>query len=88
MMTDVDGQTHSGSAAVKKWYTDRQNDMPHLVIESDSMAIYGNTAVDVGTSKMHPAGGGELVARYLVVLRRNMNGWRLVRASVVPVGGR
>jgi ketosteroid isomerase-like protein len=82
---DVDGQSYRGRDQVRKWYTDRSANMPHLVLESDSMTVYGNTAVDLGTSKMHPAGGGEQVARYLVVLRRNMNGWKLVRAALTPV---
>jgi hypothetical protein len=49
------------------------------------MAVYGNTAVDVGTAKQHPAGGGEMVARYMVVLRRDMNGWKIVRLINTPV---
>ena len=85
MFIDGDGTAYSGHAAVQKWYNDRASNMPHLVIESDSLAIYGNTAVDMGTSKMHPAGGGEQVARYLVVLRRNMSGWKVVRAAITPV---
>jgi uncharacterized protein (TIGR02246 family) len=85
MFNDADGQSYRGRAAVRKWYTDRSADMPHLVLESDSLAIYGNTAVDMGTSKMHPSGGAEMVARYMVVLRRNMNGWKLVRAAITPV---
>lgn len=85
MFNDGDGMTYSGRAAVQKWYNDRAGAMPHLVLESDSLSIYGNTAVDMGTSKMHPAGGGEQVARYLVVLRRNMNGWKVVRAAITPV---
>jgi ketosteroid isomerase-like protein len=85
MFNDGDGMTYAGSDAVKKWYTDRQNNMPHLVITSDSMAIYGNTAVDMGTSRMHPPGAAEMVAKYLVVLRRNMNGWKIVRAAITPV---
>jgi ketosteroid isomerase-like protein len=85
MFNDGDGKTYKGSDAVKQWYTERQANMPHLVIESDSMAIYGNTAVDMGTTKMHPAGGAEMVARYLVVLRRGMNGWKVVRLGVTPV---
>jgi ketosteroid isomerase-like protein len=84
MLNDADGKTYKGEA-VKQWYTDHQAAMPHLVIESDSMAIYGNTAVDMGTTRMHPPGAAEMVARYLVVLRRNMNGWKLVRAAITPV---
>ena len=85
MFVDVDGRSYKGRDAVRQWYTSRQAEMPHLVIESDSMAVYGNTAVDMGTAKVHPAGGGEQVSRYLVVLRRNMNGWKLVRVSNTPV---
>lgn len=85
MFNDADGQAYRGRDAVRKWYNDRAANMPHLVIESDSLAIYGNTAVDMGTSKMHPQGAPEQVARYLVVLRRNMNGWKVVRAAITPV---
>lgn len=85
MFNDADGGTYSGTAAVKKWYTDRASNMPHLVITSDSLAIYGNTAVDIGTSRMHPSNAPEMVARYMVVMRRNMNGWKIVRAAVTPV---
>ena len=85
IFNDADGQIYKGRDGVRKWYTDRAADMPHLVIESDSLAIYGNTAVDMGTSKMHPTGGAEMVARYMVVLRRNMSGWKVVRAAITPV---
>ena len=85
MFNDGDGAVYKGSDAVKKWYTDRAANMPHLVLTSDSLAIYGNTAVDMGTSRMHPPGAAEMVARYLVVLRRGMNGWKVVRAAITPV---
>jgi ketosteroid isomerase-like protein len=85
MVNDADGRVYTGHDAVKGWFTERQANMPHMVIESDSLAIYGNTAVDMGTSKMHPAGAAEQVARYIVVLRRNMNGWKIVRAAITPV---
>ena len=85
IFTDFDGKTYKGMAQVRDWYTAGAPNFPHLVIESDSLAIYGNTAVDVGTTKMHPAAGAEQVARYMVVLRRGMNGWRLVRGAVTPV---
>lgn len=58
---------------------------PHLVISSDSLEVWGNTAVDHGTIKMHPAGGGEIVTRYLVVLRRGYTDWRLVYSMQAPV---
>lgn len=85
MFTDVDGKTYKGIDQIRQWYADGATSFPHLVIESDSLSIYGNTAVDMGTTKMHPAGGGEMVSRYIVVLRRGLNGWKLVRAAVTPV---
>jgi uncharacterized protein (TIGR02246 family) len=85
IMTDFDGKSYKGRDQIRQWYTQGAPTFPHLVIESDSLAIYGNTAVDFGTSKMHPTGGAEQVARYLVVLRRGMNGWRVVRAAITPV---
>jgi ketosteroid isomerase-like protein len=85
MFTDVDGKTYKGIDQIRQWYTGGAASFPHMVIESDSLSIYGNTAVDMGTTKLHPAGGGEQVARYIVVLRRGLNGWKLVRAAVTPV---
>ncbi len=83
IVTDM-GAMISGAAGVRSFLGDASQ-FPHLVIESDDMQIYGNTAVDIGVVKMHPAGGGEMVSRYVVVLRRGMNEWKLVRASLTPV---
>ena len=57
----------------------------HVVLTSDSMAVYGNTAVDQGTARYHPAGSAEVVERYLVVLRRGMQEWKIVRVAITPV---
>jgi ketosteroid isomerase-like protein len=87
IVTMANGTVLKGIDQVRQSLTTDLASGPHLVIESDSMAVYGNTAVDVGTSKVHPAAGGEMVTRYMVVLRRDMNGWKLVRIIVTPVGG-
>jgi ketosteroid isomerase-like protein len=84
IIVEPTGNTTKGLDAVRAWFTNNAP-LPHLVIESDSMAVYGNTAVDVGTAKTHPAAGGEQVVRYLVVLRRDMNGWKLIRIIQTPV---
>lgn len=84
IFTDVDGTSYMGNQ-IRQWYVQGAAKFPHMVIESDSLAIYGNTAVDVGTTKQHPTGGAEQVARYMVVLRRGMGGWKLVRGAVTPV---
>lgn len=79
------GTVLMGSDAIRKSLTTDAPNFPHLVIKSDTMRVFGNTAIDEGTLTMHPSSGGEMVERYLVVLRRNMNGWHLIRTMSVPV---
>ena len=74
----------TGKAAIGKAMGDAGN-WPHAVIKSDSVRVYGATAVDVGTWTTHPAEGGEMVSHYLVVLRHDMNGWKLAYVADVPV---
>lgn len=85
IVVNPDGSVLKGQDQLRAFLNTGTANWPHLVIESDSLAIYGNTAVDMGTAKQHPAAGGEMVARYIVVLRRDMNGWKLVRLIDTPV---
>ncbi|MEP7325086.1 MAG: nuclear transport factor 2 family protein [Gemmatimonadota bacterium] len=85
IVVEPTGNVIKGIDGVRAWFTQGAANLPHLVIESDSMTVYGNTAVDVGTAKQHPAAGGEMVARYIVVLRRDLNGWKIVRLINTPV---
>lgn len=80
-----DGKVVSGQSAIKTMLAQDAATFPHLVITSDSVRVFGNTAIDHGTLAFHPTGGGEVLEKYLVVLRRGMNGWTLVRAISVPV---
>lgn len=80
-----DGSVFTGQAAIRKAFLTDPAKMPHVVIVSDSMRVYGNTAMDQGTLTSHPPAGGALVDRYLVVLRRGMQDWKIVRLAVVPV---
>jgi uncharacterized protein (TIGR02246 family) len=80
----TDGAVLRGSTEISSWFKDSSG-WPHMVLESDSVKVFGNTAVDVGTVRMHPEGGAEMVAHYLVVLRRNMQNWKIVSAATVPV---
>ncbi len=84
-LVDADGVAHVGQAALKAYFTKRAPNSPHMVLKSDSLVAYGQTAVDVGTVTLHPKEGGELVNRYLIVMRRTYQAWHLVRAMVVPV---
>ena len=81
----TDGQVYAGKDAISKMLSSGADNWPHVVIKSDSVRVYGATAIDVGTWTEHPAGGGEMVSRYLVVLRHDMNGWKLMYAADVPV---
>lgn len=85
ILIDLAGAAFMGIDKIREMFTSGAASSPHLVITSDSMAVYGNTAVDMGTVKAHPAAGGEQVSRYLVVLRRDVNGWKLVRVAQTPV---
>lgn len=82
---DRDGAMTVGDSAIRAGITEAAPEWPHAVIASENVQVYGNTAIDVGTWTEHPAGGGETVLRYMSVTRRSMNGWRIVRLSVVPV---
>lgn len=84
LITDQ-GVLLSGNQAIAAAFAADAKGWPHMVIESDSVKVFGNTAVDMGTLRMHPEGGAEMVARYLVVLRRNMQDWKLVSVASVPV---
>jgi ketosteroid isomerase-like protein len=55
-----------------------------MSIASDSVRVFGNTAWDVGTVSMADSGGHENVSRYLVVLRRGVNVWKINSLAIVP----
>lgn len=79
------GKVLIGYDDIKTAFAAEAPNFPHMVITSDTVRVYGNTAIDVGTLARHPAGGGETLERYMVVMRRNMGAWKLVRAVSVPI---
>jgi uncharacterized protein (TIGR02246 family) len=85
IMITHDGKMMTGKAEIAKGMAADADNWPHAVIKSDSVRVYGATAIDVGTWTEHPAGGGENVTRYLAVLRHDMNGWKLSYVADVPV---
>ena len=82
---EVSGVQTVGAAAIGKLFADSAATWPHAVVKSSSLKVYGSTAVDVGTWTVHPKAGGEFVSRYLVVLRKDMKGWKLEYSAGVPV---
>jgi uncharacterized protein (TIGR02246 family) len=84
VIIDGRGARVSGADAIRQYIDARASEGGHMVLASDSVRVYGNTAVDVGTVTIHPEGGGEAVADYMAVSRRGMTGWKLVSVAVVP----
>lgn len=82
---DADGSVVTGWKAIAKKNEDGAANWPHEVITSQSVKVYGTTAVDVGTVAMHPKDGGEMTYHYLVVLRHGVNGWKLQNLAVAPI---
>ncbi|MEO5798373.1 MAG: nuclear transport factor 2 family protein [Gemmatimonadales bacterium] len=79
----ADGTVQMGRVAIGKALAAGAAKWPHLVIKSDSMRVFGNTAVDMGTATYHPASGPTVVERYMVVLRRGMKDWKVMRLAQV-----
>lgn len=81
---DADGAKLVGNDAIREYMIARSEKGGHMVIASDTVRVYGNTAVDMGTVTIHPEGGGEDVAHYMTVSRRSMTGWKIVSVALVP----
>ena len=80
-----DGTMASGWEAIGKAMADSSVNWNHAVVASDTVRIYGNTAIDIGTWTHHPKEGGEEVTRYTVLSRRGMKGWTLQHVVLVPM---
>lgn len=79
------GNGITGTEQIRQFLTQSLATTPNITLASDSLAIYGNTAIDYGTLTARPAAGGEQVSRYLAVLRRDHDGWKVIRVSSTPV---
>lgn len=80
-----DGTMVSGWEAIGARMTEESKTWNHAVIASDTVRVYGNTAVDIGTFTHHLKQGGEEVARYTVMSRRGMKGWSIEHVVLVPM---
>ena len=78
-----DGTVLSGMAAIKAYTMKMAPTFPHLVITPDTTVVFGSTAIEQGTLTYHPTTGATVVERYLVVLRRGMKDWSLLRTAAV-----
>ena len=83
ILIQPDGTMLTGTEEIGKAMAEAAPTWAHSVISSDTVRVYGSTAVDIGTFTVHPAGGGEVVNRYTSVLRRGMRGWKLTHVIVM-----
>lgn len=79
-----DGSTLLGQAAIGKALSAEAAGWGQATISSDTMRVFGNTAWDVGTMSTQGSEGNATVSRYLVVLRRGVQAWKISSLAVVP----
>ena len=79
-----DGSTLLGQAAIGKALAQESASWNQITISSDTMRVFGNTAWDVGSLSSTGSGSNANDTRYLVVLRRGIEGWRISSLAVVP----
>jgi ketosteroid isomerase-like protein len=85
ILVGPDGSQIMGAKAIGEMMKKEAPTWPHMVLASDTVRVYGGTAVDFGTVTTHPKAGGEEVSRYMAVLRRGVSGWKLASVAQVPV---
>jgi ketosteroid isomerase-like protein len=79
-----DGSTLLGQSAIGKAMAEESPTWQQTTIVSDTMRVFGNTAWDVGTFSTQVPEGNMAVSRYLVVLRRGVQEWKISSLAVVP----
>jgi len=84
VMIRNDGSTLLGQAAIGKVLADEAPSWQQMTITSDTMRVFGNTAWDVGTLSSQGSGSEASVSRYLAVLRRGVQEWKIISVAVVP----
>ena len=80
----ADGSTLIGRTAVGKALAEESASWAPSTLSSDTVRVFGNTAWDIGTLSGQDAEGQASVTRYLVVLRRGLEGWKISSLAVVP----
>ena len=73
-----------GQSAIGKAMAEESPTWQQTTIASDTMRVFGNTAWDAGTFSTQGTEGSMAVSRYLVVLRRGTQGWKISSLAVVP----
>ena len=83
-----DGSQIVGATAIAQRMQQDAPTWPHMVLASDTVRVYGGTALDFGTITTHSKDGGEEMSRYMAVLRRGVRGWKVASVAQVLVRGK
>ena len=81
-----DGAMASGGEQIRELLERQVERFGSVDITSDTVRVYGRTAVDIGRLVARPDSGGEEASRYVAVLRKGMKGWKLAHVVTVPAG--
>ena len=79
----ADGSTLLGQAAIGKAMGEEAASWKQVTLSSDTTRVFGNTAWDVGSMRSGTDGEPSVI-RYLVVLRRGVQDWKISSLAVVP----
>ena len=79
-----DGSTVLGRAAIGQGLAEDAPGWSQITLASDTLRVFGNTAWDVGSMSSQGSGGDASVSRYLVVLRRGLQEWKISSVALVP----
>ena len=85
VMVRDDGTTLLGQAAIGKALSEEAPGWQRITLSSDTTRVFGNTAWDVGTLSSAGSDGSPSVSRYLVVLRRGVQDWKISSVAVTPM---
>lgn len=87
ILVGPDGAIYTGRKAVSTHLAAAMSSQPQSSFRSDSLAVFGNIAIDVGTLTLRPANAKTTTQRYVTVAERGMQGvWKLKRVVLVPIG--
>ena len=81
-----DGAMASGGEQIRALLDQQVARLGKVTITSDTVRVYGRTAVDIGRIVAQPDSGGDEASRYVAVLRKGMRGWKLAHVVTVPAG--
>jgi hypothetical protein len=73
-----------GRAAIGQSLAEKAPSWGQSTISPDTLRVFGNTAWEVGTMSSQDSDGAVTTSRYLVVLRRGVEAWKVSSVALVP----